>query len=67
MRIRLVTLAGALALSFLTLTGGVAESACSTTYCATAREECLSGCPCATFYCNPTNCTSDCVCPIVCL
>ncbi|MFL6231990.1 MAG: hypothetical protein ACJ76N_02555 [Thermoanaerobaculia bacterium] len=67
MRLRLVTLAGALVLSFLAMTDGARASGCSTTYCATAREECLSGCPCATFYCDPASCSSECVCPIVCL
>ena len=67
MRLRLVTLAGALALSFLAMTGASSAISCPSTCCAQARAECLSGCPCADFYCNPTNCESECVCPIICL
>jgi len=66
MRLRILFLAGALALSLFALTGARPVSACSSTFYADARQECLSGCPCATFTCKPASCYSDCVCPIFC-
>jgi hypothetical protein len=45
----------------------IALAACPATYCAQARAECLQGCPCAIFTCNPVQCTSNCTCPIICL
>jgi hypothetical protein len=66
MRIRILSLAGALALSLVAMTGMAPAKACSSTFCADAREECLSGCPCATFTCKPASCYSSCVCPIFC-
>ena len=66
-----LSLACALVLSFVAVFTGVplrqAEAACPATFCATERQSCLAGCPCADFYCNPASCWSDCVCPIVCL
>ncbi|MEA2601829.1 MAG: hypothetical protein QOF89_2821 [Acidobacteriota bacterium] len=67
MRARILSLIGALALSYLAVTGaGTAQAACSLSYCSQARQECLSGCPCAFFTCNPVSCTSSCSCPIFC-
>lgn len=68
MKARILSLGCALALSVMAIVGaGPAEAvACGATYCARAQQACLSGCPCAEFYCNPVNCTSQCVCPIFC-
>ena len=66
MRLRILSLTGALALSFLAVTGVAPASACSSTYCANAKQECLSGCPCALFSCKPATCQSSCTCPIFC-
>jgi hypothetical protein len=67
MRTRTLSLIGALTLCFMALTGvGTANAACPVNFCLQARQECLSGCPCAIFTCKPTNCTSSCVCPIFC-
>jgi hypothetical protein len=65
MKLRILSLAGALALSFLAATGPAPASSC-TTYCANARQTCLSGCPCAEFTCDTSTCQASCVCPIVC-
>ncbi|HEV2854733.1 MAG TPA: hypothetical protein VHC97_18205 [Thermoanaerobaculia bacterium] len=67
MRARILSLGCALALSVMAVAGaGPARAACSLPYCSEAERECKSGCPCAIFYCNPANCTSDCSCPIFC-
>ena len=70
MRIKTLSLGFALILCFLAAFAGgpppSAEAACSSNYCATERQSCLAGCPCATFYCKPATCWSDCSCPIFC-
>jgi len=67
MKTRILSLIGALALCLLAIAEvGTAQAACPSNFCAQARAECLGGCPCADFYCNPTSCWSDCVCPIFC-
>jgi hypothetical protein len=67
MKARILSLIGALALCLMAITGvGTAQAACPANFCAQAQQECLSGCPCAMFTCNPTSCWSDCVCPIFC-
>jgi hypothetical protein len=66
MKTRILSLIGALALCLVALTEvGTAQAACSLN-CAKARQQCLSGCPCAEFICEPANCWSQCVCPIFC-
>lgn len=65
MRARILFLCFALILSFVAGFGTV-EAACPTS-CAEAEQECLSGCPCAYFKCNPKDCSSICSCPIICL
>ena len=68
MRTRILSLIGALALCVMALAGvGTAEAACPGNFCLEARQECLGGCPCAYFKCNPGNCTYICSCPIICL
>jgi len=66
MKTRILPLFGALALSFMTSMGTGARAACPANYCAEALRSCKTGCPCATFICNPVSCTSDCSCPIFC-
>jgi len=69
MRTKTLSLGFALILSFLAAFAGPqsqAEAACPSTYCAEGRRSCLTGCPCATFYCDPVTCWSDCSCPIFC-
>ena len=45
----------------------VQAAACPANYCVTGYQTCKAGCPCATFYCDPVSCWSDCSCPIICL
>ncbi|HEX4961691.1 MAG TPA: hypothetical protein VF173_12680 [Thermoanaerobaculia bacterium] len=67
MKIRILSLIGALALCFVALTGvGTAEASTCPINCAKAQQQCLSGCPCAEFICDLANCWSECVCPIFC-
>lgn len=68
MRTRILSLIGALALCFVALAGvGAAEAAsCPSNFCYLAQQDCLTGCPCALFECNPAKCTYMCTCPIIC-
>lgn len=45
----------------------LARAACGPGFCAEQERECKTGCPCAIFKCNPTQCTTICSCPIICL
>lgn len=72
MKRKTLSLGFALTLGFLaSFAGGpqpAAEAAaCPSNYCSAGRQSCLQGCPCATFYCDPVACWSDCSCPIFCL
>ena len=69
MRARILSLCCAVALSLMAIAGAdpARAAACPGNYCPEARKSCLTGCPCAEFYCDPVTCWSDCVCPIVCL
>ncbi len=68
MKARILSLGCALALSVMAIAGAgpAGAVACPSNYCSQARQSCLAGCPCATFYCKPASCWSDCVCPIWC-
>jgi hypothetical protein len=68
MKARILSLGCALALSVMAIVGaGPAQAvSCSSNFCSARQQSCLSGCPCAEFYCNPVSCWSDCVCPIFC-
>jgi hypothetical protein len=70
MRSKTLSLGFALVLAFLAVVAGrpqPAEAACPSNFCAEERANCLFGCPCATFTCDPVGCWSDCSCPIICL
>ena len=67
MKTRILSLTIALALSLAALTTPAARAACPSNFCSAGKAECLAGCPCATFYCDPVGCWSDCSCPIICL
>jgi hypothetical protein len=66
MKTRILSLIGALALCLVALTNAGAAQNRSSCNCAKLEAQCLTGCPCAEFYCNATNCSSQCVCPIFC-
>lgn len=72
MRAKTLYFGFAMILCFLAAFAGgpqpLAEAAgCPADFCATGRASCLAGCPCATFFCEPVECWSDCSCPIICL
>ncbi len=68
MKLRALSLFGAMTLSFLAVSGGgtARASACPPSFCAEAERQCKAGCSCAIFTCDPVGCWSDCSCPIIC-
>jgi hypothetical protein len=68
MKTRILSFGCAVALSVMAIAGSgpARAAACPSNYCSEARQSCLAGCSCASFYCNPVTCWSDCVCPIWC-
>lgn len=69
MKLRALCFLGALALCFLAIAaaGPAVAAGCPPTFCAEAEAECLAGCSCAIFKCNPGSCWAACTCPIICL
>lgn len=68
MKARILFLGCAAALSLMAMVGvGPARGeVCSANYCPTRQAACLTGCPCATFTCDPVTCQSSCICPVWC-
>jgi hypothetical protein len=62
MKMKMLSLGGALALCFMAMT--TAEAAPYN--CAKAEYQCKQGCPCALFECYPNEGYSICSCPIWC-